>query len=172
MIYFCWVSVFRYTLFQLYWYYEYFIFLSISRCRVQALVVQTLEGRRGSWGTPHLKPCWRPRPARRRKTGWMMTSLRITWTSSAWSSLCVLLWWGELLSWTKCWPHIIDILLESSGAVGWPCTVPASASPTPSTMTTPSRSCPASCSPSPPWSCLTSRTQHPWHFPSQDSYWV
>ena len=73
----------------------YFIFSLTFRCRVQALVVQTLEGQRELWGTPHQKPCWQPRRGRRRKTGWMMTSLRITWTSSAWSSLCVLLWWGE-----------------------------------------------------------------------------
>ena len=41
--------------------------------------------------------------------------------------------------------------LESSGVGGWLSTARVSVSPTPSTMTTPSRSCPASCCPSQQW---------------------
>ena len=151
------------------------------------------EDRRGSWDTPH-PSLSSPVRVRRRRTESMKTWLPTTWMYWGWSSPCVLSCWGiqtsvrlaflflscqvvreyfflKIWLWESFSPlyYFFFYYLESSGAVGWLSTARVSVSPTPSTTTTPSRSCPASCCPSQQWWCPTYKTQLRWLFPLVDS---
>ena len=100
-------------------------------------------------------------------------NVQITWTCWGWFSPCVPSWWGSNGKiFQKIFQQSLNVSTKvssyhsCSGAAGWQSTAPASALPTQSTTTTPSRSWAASCSPSLPWSCPTCRTPCQWPYPS------